>query len=142
MVSRRLPPRPSDPHGPAVIVDPYSSGGMLAPAFTAAGVPVVAVLSRPEVPPVYRPSYHPEDFPEVLAFDGDLAPVLRRLRELRPRCVLPGADPGVELADALAAQVRRPPEPGCRYSRRSVPTARRRWPPGSNGSGSPGGTWW
>jgi hypothetical protein len=105
VVSRRLPPRPGDPHGPAVIVDPYSSGGMLAPAFTAAGVPVVAVLSRPEVPPVYRPSYHPEDFPEVLAFDGDLGPVLRRLRELRPRCVLPGADPGVELADVLAAQV-------------------------------------
>ena len=30
----------SNPDGPAVIVDPYSSGGMYAPAFTAAGVPV------------------------------------------------------------------------------------------------------
>lgn len=39
-----------DPDGPAVIVDPYSSGALYAPAFTAAGVPVVAVLSSPGHP--------------------------------------------------------------------------------------------
>jgi biotin carboxylase len=31
--------------------------------------------------------------------------VLRRLRELNPVCVVPGADPGVELADRLAADL-------------------------------------
>lgn len=95
----------SNPDGPAVIVDPFSSGGLYAPAFTAAGVPVVAVSSRPDVLPTYLPSYHPEDFPEIVVYDGDLDPVVRRLRELRPRCILPGADSGVELADQLAAAV-------------------------------------
>jgi biotin carboxylase len=91
--------------GPAVIVDPFSSGGMYAPAFLAASVPVVAVLSRPTPPPVYAPSFHPEDFSEVIAYEGDLDDVVRRVGALAPRCVLPGADSGVELADALAARV-------------------------------------
>ncbi|MEU5219193.1 ATP-grasp domain-containing protein [Streptomyces sp. NPDC020807] len=95
----------SNPTGPAVIVDPFSSGGMYAPAFKEAGVPVVAVLSGPDMPEVYRASFHPEDFPEVIVFDGDLDAVTARLRELAPRCVLPGAESGVELADLLAERV-------------------------------------
>lgn len=95
----------ADPDGPAVIVDPFSSGGLYAPAFKAAGIPVVAVSSRPDVLPTYLPTYHPEDFPETIVYAGALEPVVRRLLELRPRCVLPGAESGVELADQLAAAV-------------------------------------
>lgn len=94
-----------DLRGVAVIVDPYSSGGLFAPAFKAAGVPVVAVLSRPEVPDVYAASFRPEDFAEVIAFDEDEDRVVRRLRELAPRCVVPGTETGVGLADALAARI-------------------------------------
>lgn len=94
-----------DPRGPAVIVDPYSSGAMFAPAFKDAGVPVVAVVSAPQPPAVYAASYRPADFPEILTFAGEHAPLVRRLRELRPRCVLAGCESGVELADALAPQV-------------------------------------
>lgn len=94
-----------NPDGPAVIVDPFSSGGLYAPAFKAAGVPVVAVSSRPDVLPTYRSSYHPEDFAETVVYEGSLEPVVKRLLELRPRCVLPGAESGVELADQLAAAV-------------------------------------
>ncbi|MFE0699536.1 ATP-grasp domain-containing protein [Streptomyces sp. NPDC058872] len=94
---------PSD--GPVVIVDPFSSGGMYAAAFKDAGVPVVAVLSGPDMPEVYRASFHPEDFPELIVFDGDLDAVVSRLRRLSPRCVLPGAESGVELADLLAEQI-------------------------------------
>src|SRR4051794_21734726 len=100
-----MPPAAADAARPAVIVDPYSSGMFFAPAFREAGVPSVAVLSRPEVMEVYAPSWHPEDFTEIIRYDGDLRPVLARLRELSPRCVVAGADPGVELADLLAAQV-------------------------------------
>ena len=95
----------SNPDGPAVVVDPFSSGGFYAPAFKEAGVPVVTVLSRQEVHPVYLPSFHPEDFQEVIRFTGDLGPVVRRLLQLQPRCILPGTEVGVELADQLAAQV-------------------------------------
>ena len=95
----------SDPHGPAVIVDPYSSGALLAPAFTAAGVPVVAVVTGPRPPEVYASSYRPADFPEIITVTGDHAPAVDRLRRLRPRCVLAGCESGVELADAIAALV-------------------------------------
>jgi biotin carboxylase len=96
---------PLNPKGPVIIVDPYSSGVLYAPAFTGAGVPVVAVASRRDIPEVYAASYHPEDFSEIIHFEGDYEPVVRRLRELAPRCVLPGTETGVELADILAAEV-------------------------------------
>ncbi|MEV4435218.1 ATP-grasp domain-containing protein [Streptomyces sp. NPDC049585] len=89
-----------------MIVDPYSSGMYFAPAFREAGVPVVAVLSRPPVE-VYASSWHPEDFDEVIRYDeydGDLAAVAARLKELDPCCVVAGTETGVELADRLAAQ--------------------------------------
>ncbi|WDZ83714.1 ATP-grasp domain-containing protein [Micromonospora cathayae] len=93
------------PAGPAVIVDPYSSGALYAPALTAAGVPVVAVLSAPQPPEVYAASYRPHDFAETVVVTGDTGPAVTRLRELRPRCVLPGTESGVEVADAIAPLV-------------------------------------
>jgi hypothetical protein len=95
----------SDPDGPAVIVDPFSSGGLYAPAFLAAGIPVIAVSSRAEVLPTYLSSYHPEHFPEIIVCNGSPTPVIERLLQVRPRCILPGAESGVELADQLAAAV-------------------------------------
>lgn len=94
------------PSGPAVVVDPYSSGALLAPAFADAGVPVVAVVTAPEPPAVYASSYRPGDFAEILVHDGgDVEPIVRRLRELGPRCVLAGCESGVELTDAIAPLV-------------------------------------
>jgi len=95
----------SNSNGPAVIVDPFSSGGLYARAFKEAGVSVAAVLSRPKPPDVYLPSFHPEDFGEVILFTGDIEPVVKRLAELSPRCILPGTETGVELADELAARL-------------------------------------
>ncbi|WP_274911518.1 ATP-grasp domain-containing protein [Streptomyces sp. WZ-12] len=90
---------------PAAIVDPYSSGTFFAPSFRAAGIPAVAVLSRAEVLTTYADSWHPEDFDEVIPYEGDLLPVVERLRALDVRCVVAGSDPGVELADVLAAEL-------------------------------------
>ncbi|BAZ52780.1 dapdiamide A synthase [Nostoc sp. NIES-4103] len=95
----------SNSQGPVVIVDPYSSGAFFAPAFTQAGVPVVAVLSSPTPPDVYASSYRPQDFSQIIIATEDLCEVVNKLRELRPRCVLPGCESGVELADAIAPQV-------------------------------------
>jgi hypothetical protein len=94
-----------DPNGPAVIVDPYSSGALFAPAFAQVGVPVVAVTSSERPPEVYASSYRPQHFREIITCHGDPEPVADRLRALRPRCVLPGCESGVELADLLAPQV-------------------------------------
>ncbi|MDI1446323.1 ATP-grasp domain-containing protein [Polyangium sp. 6x1] len=95
----------SDPDGPVVIVDPYCSGALFAPAFAAAGVPVVAVVSSHAPPAVYATSYRPEHFQTILAATEDLEPLVERLRAMRPRCVLPGCESGVELADVLAPLV-------------------------------------
>lgn len=94
-----------DPAGPAIIVDPYSSGAQLAPAFAARGVDTVAVLSAPQPPSVYASSYRPQDFSEVMVDDGDLETLVTRVRSLRPRCILAGCESGVELAERLAPLV-------------------------------------
>ncbi|GAB1544200.1 ATP-grasp domain-containing protein [Scytonema sp. NUACC21] len=95
----------SNPQGPAVIVDPYSSGAFFAPTFAEAGVPVVAVVSSPAPPEVYASSYRPQDFSQIIIATEDLSEVANKLRELRPRCILPGCESGVELADAIAPLV-------------------------------------
>lgn len=92
-------------NGPAVIVDPYSSGAFYAPAFRNKGISVIAVQSAATPPDVYAASYRPEDFDEILVANHDLSPLLERLKELKPRCILPGCESGVELADKLAPLV-------------------------------------
>lgn len=94
-----------DPAGPAVIVDPYSSGALYAPAFRDAGVPVVALQTAASPPDVYAASYRPEDFSEIIVAGVDPTDAIARLRELRPRCVLAGCESGVELTELVAPLV-------------------------------------
>lgn len=90
---------------PAVIVDPFSSGALFAPAFAREGVPTVAVLSGP-MPAAYESSFRADDYCEVLPpGEASLETLADRVGRLRPRCVLPGAETGVELAEALAGRV-------------------------------------
>ncbi|GLY30468.1 ATP-grasp domain-containing protein [Kineosporia sp. NBRC 101731] len=98
-------PGPDDAGGPAVIVDPYSSGALLAGEFRAAGVPVVAVLTAPQPPSVFAGTYRPDDFVDNIYSSGDDFDLTAQLRRWRPRCVLAGCDTGVELADTLAAEL-------------------------------------
>ena len=94
-----------DPAGPAIIVDPYSSGAQLAPAFAARGIDPVAIMSAPQPPSVYASSYRPQDFAVVLVDDGDFETLVARVRSLRPRCILAGCESGVELTERLAPLV-------------------------------------
>lgn len=89
----------------AVIVDPYSSGNMLAPAFREAGLVPVAVTSTVTPSAVYASSYRPEDFDTIITHRGNLADTIEALRPLDPVCIVPGTECGVELADALAPAV-------------------------------------
>ncbi|MGC5344784.1 ATP-grasp domain-containing protein [Streptomyces sp. DT171] len=96
---------PAAPQGPCVIVDPYSSGALFAEALDEHGVPVVAVVDSDGPLDAYASSYRPQDFPRIIEYDGDLESVVRRLRDLDPRCVLAGCESGVELAERLAPRV-------------------------------------
>lgn len=91
--------------GPAVIVDPYSSGAFYAPAFAKQGVPVIAVQTALTPPDVYATSYRPEDFQQILVAEGDLTQLVAKLKVLKPRCILTGCESGVELTDAIAPLV-------------------------------------
>src|SRR4051812_42751426 len=87
------------------IVDPYSSGALLAPAFTARGRECVAVQTDRAVPTIFRSSFSPDDFAAVLRADAGVARTAARLRRLRVGHVLAGAEPGVELADELSERL-------------------------------------
>jgi biotin carboxylase len=93
--TRTEPPRPV-----VVIVDGYTSGNYLPPAFARAGADVVHVLSTPEpIPTMLAPdlSGYLDDFvcdtPEATA---------QRLAGYRPVAVVAGQEPGVVLADQLS----------------------------------------
>jgi biotin carboxylase len=89
----------------AVIVDPMSTGQEYPAAFRTAGVEPVAVLSMAEPPGYWGASWHPENFRHIHVFDGDLEALAGQLRGYAPLCLIPGCEPGVDLADALVELV-------------------------------------
>ncbi|MBM7172722.1 ATP-grasp domain-containing protein [Streptomyces sp. G44] len=88
-----------------VIVDPVSTGAHLAPAFHQQGWRTVAVHSSDPLPPVYAKNFRPEDFTEVVVHHGDVTETTRQVAAFEPRFVVAGAEPGVELTDALAERL-------------------------------------
>jgi len=102
----------------AVIVDPVSTGQEYPQAFRDAGCSPIAVLSAAE--PFAAWTWHPERCDRVHVFDGDLKALARDLRAYRPAYLVPGAESGVELADALVELV----APGS-GNRRELGAARR-----------------
>ncbi|BBY81968.1 ATP-grasp domain-containing protein [Mycolicibacterium pulveris] len=85
-----------------VLVDTYGAASRLAPAFQAVGYTPIRVQSTAEVPTVYRG--RPDRFPFVadIVHRGDLADTVNALLPFEPVAVIPGCEPGVELADALS----------------------------------------
>jgi biotin carboxylase len=88
-----------------VIVDPYSSGGLLAPELSGRGFQTIAVLSSAEVPHLFRSSFHPQDFRQIILHRGDLNETIAALRSEKVCCVISGCELGVELADALSERM-------------------------------------
>jgi hypothetical protein len=83
------------------IVDPYSSGALLASAFAMHGYECVAILSRRDVPPLFRSSFNPGDFAVIVQADDTSVTIATELARLGVGHVLAGSEPGVELADDL-----------------------------------------
>ncbi|MBT2508567.1 ATP-grasp domain-containing protein [Streptomyces sp. ISL-98] len=84
----------------AVLVDAYTTGNHLPPAFAKLGVDVVHVQSTPELMTSMR-------LPDLTAYRatipyGTPAETAARLAEFSPVCVVAGQEPGVPLADELS----------------------------------------
>ncbi|MFI7077758.1 GNAT family N-acetyltransferase [Micromonospora sp. NPDC049903] len=91
-----------------VIVDPFSTGALLAPEFARHGRRCVAVLTG-TINERYAAGLRREQFVDVLTASGDDAAAVRqladRLAPMRPGHVIPGCEWGVDLADDLAAEL-------------------------------------
>ena len=85
----------------AAVVDPYSAGSLLGAELGMRGFGRVAVQSTGEVPDVFRTTYDPSVFEEVVVHRGDLEETAARLRGLGVDCIVPGCELGVELAEEL-----------------------------------------
>lgn len=86
--------------GVGVLVDAYGTGNYLPPAFDRLGIDVVHLQSSPE--PITR--MQPWDrtrYLDGLVYNPD-GSTERALKELNPRFLIPGQEPGVLLADQLS----------------------------------------
>lgn len=88
-----------------VLVDPYSSGVALGRTLRRAGFATHAVLTTPRPDPAYTRTFAASDHAGTTEAGLGLAEVLDRVGRTRPVAVLPGAECGVEFADALAARL-------------------------------------
>ncbi|MER5631494.1 ATP-grasp domain-containing protein [Streptomyces nitrosporeus] len=99
-----------------VIVDGYSTGNYLPPAFDALGFDLVHLQSTPE-PMLTMLQPAAASYREFLVMDEAVTPGL--LAERKPAFVLAGQEPGVPLADRLAEEL------GLRGNGSALSTARR-----------------
>jgi hypothetical protein len=84
-----------------VVVDPYSAGKGIAPAFGERGVESIAVLTTPEPPAGLAKSWLPDNYREVHVLT-DLDELAAKLAGHDPIAVVPGTETGVESAEALS----------------------------------------
>ncbi len=99
----------------AVIVDPYSSGALLAPELSARGYACLMVQTTSEVPAAFQSSFRPDEFIGVVRYEGDVDRLLAQLALYDVQLVLAGFETGVELADRLSEAMSLPSN-GSRYS--------------------------
>lgn len=88
------------------IVDGFSTGKHYAGEFAALGLPAVHVFSTPHLSPQIRATVENTPYLARHEAPGDIDALARHLQQhYRIRAVVPGAEPGVLLADALASRL-------------------------------------
>lgn len=99
-------PNPGSSLEAVAVVDPYSSGRYLLYELKKRNVPIVCVRSSLKLGPFFLASYetHKDYFVRTVDYEGDLASTISALRAgpHTIKAVVPGCEPGVELADALS----------------------------------------
>ncbi len=83
-----------------VLVDAYSTGNYLPIAFSRLGLDIVHLQSTPELMPSMLAPQR-DSYRDFLVYDGE-ENTAKELRELAPRFVVAGQEPGVPLADRMS----------------------------------------
>lgn len=91
-----------------VIVDAYSTGAAIGQRLREHGVRLVHVRSVAQPPAFYARGFRAGDYIADICCEGDVDATLRELAPWRIGAVIPGAEIGVPLADALAERLRLP----------------------------------
>lgn len=86
----------------AVIVDPFSSGALLAAEFKKRGLECIALISQKNIPAVFVGSYRRDDFFMEIRFDGNVKKISSVLCCLDIRAVVSCLETSVALADRVA----------------------------------------
>ncbi len=84
----------------AIVVDPTSSGSLLAPELKTYGVECIAVHGRP-LPDTLVKSYIAENFSQEFYLDNNYAELVKKLSKFDISGIFAGNEPGVKLADRL-----------------------------------------
>ncbi|MFE7272977.1 ATP-grasp domain-containing protein [Streptomyces sp. NPDC057623] len=90
------------------VVDAFSTGHLLGPAFRARGVPVVHVRNRNTALESQIRTFHGPDFQAELDFTDDIADTAARLASLGVVHVVAGIESGSDVADLLATHLATP----------------------------------
>lgn len=94
--------------GVFVIVDAYSTGAAIGRRLREHGVRLVHVRSVAEPPAFYARAFRRHDYVADICCDGDVDATLAQLGAWKVDGVIPGAEIGVPLADALAERLQLP----------------------------------
>jgi hypothetical protein len=97
------------------IVDPYSSGSLLARELHKRGAPAIMVQSTATIPDIFRSSFHPGEFREIIRYNDRAEAAETLLRDRGVSTVVAGCELGVEIADRLSEQLGLPSN-GTRFS--------------------------
>jgi len=89
----------------AVIVDPYSTGVLLAPSLAKRGYKSIAVQSSRDLVQSLLKTYRPDDFIDHIDYNQNIDDLLSRLSQYAVAAVLPGNESSVELTDLLAEKL-------------------------------------
>ena len=90
----------------AVIVDGFATGALLVPAFKAKGYEVLHVKTSNGIVADLERTFSASDYALCLDYqDLGMETISRILGDFPVRCVVPGCDSGVVLADTLAARL-------------------------------------
>lgn len=87
------------------IVDAFSTGHLLGPAFRAHGIPVVHVHNR-NATSALESTFHPHDYHVCLEYTGDVTATATELLSLGVCHVVAGTESGSDVADLLAIATR------------------------------------
>jgi L-amino acid ligase len=90
------------------VVDAFSTGHLLGPAFRSRGVPVVHVRNRNNALASQIATFHSADFQAELDFTDDVADTASQLASCGVQHVVAGIESGSDVADLLATRLKTP----------------------------------